>query len=238
MAPGRLLWHRSPSIRAKTTQQITFTGSDKSSSSQIQPKGPLHAAFLSDSEETKTTELAVLDDLRWEETQHKVQEPDESAYSKSRESASITFDDGRSSEFVPAHTNIAYQSSTSLRSNTSSLSEGSSYSLRKNISVNGLMVATVVIYDSYDEVLRAMKEAEAYDRPALVLAYLPYTKKDDRYDKILEEVMAAVQLGYEPLYKWDPSSVDGESMDASDSDSILQQLRGLQTRTGRDDSAT
>ena len=67
-------------------------------------------------------------------------------------------------------------------------------------------VASVAVYSSYTQVLQAMLEAEAYEGPSVVMAYLPYNKEDDSPLTVLQETKKAVDLGYWPLYRWDPSA--------------------------------
>ena len=65
-------------------------------------------------------------------------------------------------------------------------------------------VASVAVYGSYTQVLQAMIEADQFDGPSVVLAYLPYNKENDSALVSLQETKKAIDLGYWPLYRWDP----------------------------------
>ncbi|KAK3714962.1 Sulfite reductase [NADPH] subunit beta [Vermiconidia calcicola] len=87
-------------------------------------------------------------------------------------------------------------------------------------------VASVAVYSSYTQVLQAMIEAEAYDGPSVVMAYLPYNKENDNPLTVLQETKKAVDLGYWPLYRWDPKAEEkGEECFKLDSERIKQELQ-------------
>ncbi|KAF8463472.1 hypothetical protein BDZ91DRAFT_850147 [Kalaharituber pfeilii] len=65
-------------------------------------------------------------------------------------------------------------------------------------------VASVAVYSSYTQVLHALIDADKFEGPSVVLAYLPYKKEDDSPLAILQETKKAVDIGYWPLYRWDP----------------------------------
>ena len=67
-------------------------------------------------------------------------------------------------------------------------------------------VASVAVYSSYTQVMHAMVEAQQYNGPSIVLAYLPYTTELDSPLQLLQETKLAVDSGYWPLYRWSPSS--------------------------------
>ncbi|KIW21356.1 sulfite reductase (NADPH) hemoprotein, beta-component [Exophiala spinifera] len=92
-------------------------------------------------------------------------------------------------------------------------------------------VASVAVYSSYTQVLQAMIEAEKYDGPSVVLAYLPYNKENDSPLTVLQETKKAVDLGYWPLYRWDPSNeVKGEPSFSLDSERIKRELEDFLRR--------
>lgn len=71
-----------------------------------------------------------------------------------------------------------------------------------------IFVASVAVYSSYGQVLRALVEADKYPGPSLVLAYLPYefpSGLDVGALQVLKETKLAVDAGYWPLYRWDPA---------------------------------
>jgi sulfite reductase (NADPH) hemoprotein beta-component len=92
-------------------------------------------------------------------------------------------------------------------------------------------VASVAVYSSYTQVLEAMIEADKFDGPSVVLAYLPYEKEDDSPLTVLQETKKAVDLGYWPLYRWDPKGDDkGEPNFQLDSERIKKELEEFLAR--------
>ena len=86
-------------------------------------------------------------------------------------------------------------------------------------------VASVAVYSSYTQVLEAMIEADQFDGPSVVVAYLPYSKEDDSPLTVLQETKKAVDLGYWPLYRWNPNNEDvGEPNFILDSERVKQEL--------------
>ena len=86
-------------------------------------------------------------------------------------------------------------------------------------------VASVAVYSSYTQVLEAMIEADAFDGPSVVVAYLPYNKEDDSALTVLQETKKAVDLGYWPLYRWNPGNDEKEEPSFQlDSERIKQEL--------------
>ena len=91
-------------------------------------------------------------------------------------------------------------------------------------------VASVAVYSSYTQVLQAMIEAEKFEGPSVVLAYLPYNKENDSALTVLSETKKAVDLGYWPLYRWDPSNGQDEPTFSLDSERIKQELQDFLKR--------
>jgi sulfite reductase (NADPH) hemoprotein beta-component len=86
-------------------------------------------------------------------------------------------------------------------------------------------VASVAVYSSYTQVLEAMIEADKFDGPSVVLAYLPYEKENDSPLTVLQETKKAVDVGYWPLYRWDPHGDEkGEPNFKLDSERIKKEL--------------
>jgi sulfite reductase (NADPH) hemoprotein beta-component len=86
-------------------------------------------------------------------------------------------------------------------------------------------VASVAVYSSYTQVLEAMIEADKFDGPSVVLAYLPYEKETDNPLTVLQETKKAVDIGYWPLYRWDPHGDEkGEPNFQLDSTRIKKEL--------------
>lgn len=92
-------------------------------------------------------------------------------------------------------------------------------------------VASVAVYSSYTQVLEAMIEADRFDGPSVILAYLPYNKENDSALTVLQETKKAVDMGYWPLYRWDPSNEQkGEPTFSLDSERIKQELEAFLKR--------
>lgn len=92
-------------------------------------------------------------------------------------------------------------------------------------------VASVAVYSSYTQVLQAMVEADKFQGPSVVMAYLPYNNENDSALTVLQETKKAVDLAYWPLYRWDPSNeVKGEPTFNLDSERIKQELEDFLRR--------
>ncbi len=86
-------------------------------------------------------------------------------------------------------------------------------------------VASVAVYSSYTQVLEAMIEADRFEGPSVVVAYLPYNKENDSPLTVLQETKKAVDLGYWPLYRWNPNNENnGEPNFQLDSERLKQDL--------------
>lgn len=87
----------------------------------------------------------------------------------------------------------------------------STASLRKKdiglyaMNFGNVYVASVAVYSSYTQLLQALLEAEKFDGPSVVLAYLPYKSESDSPLAVLQETKKAVDSGYWPLYRWNPT---------------------------------
>ena len=87
-------------------------------------------------------------------------------------------------------------------------------------------VASVAVYSSYTQVLQAMIEADAFDGPSVVVAYLPYNQENDSPLTVLQETKKAVDVGYWPLYRWNPQNEQkGEPNFQLDSERVRQELK-------------
>lgn len=92
-------------------------------------------------------------------------------------------------------------------------------------------VASVAVYSSYTQVLQAMIEAEQFEGPSVILAYLPYNKESDSPITVLQETKNAVDLGYWPLYRWNPRGEEkGEENFYLDSERIKKELQDFLKR--------
>ncbi|KAG8628345.1 hypothetical protein KVT40_004218 [Elsinoe batatas] len=92
-------------------------------------------------------------------------------------------------------------------------------------------VASVAVYSSYTQVLQAMIEAEQFNGPSVIVAYLPYHKESDSPLTVLQETKKAVDIGYWPLYRWDPRAEErGEDNFQLDSERIKDELKAFLAR--------
>jgi len=92
-------------------------------------------------------------------------------------------------------------------------------------------VASVAVYSSYTQVLRAMDEADKFNGPSIVLAYLPYFGEHDSPLTVLQETKNAVDLGYWPLYRWNPDNEKiGEPSFSLDSERVKKELKEFLAR--------
>ncbi|KAI6282295.1 hypothetical protein MCOR27_000240 [Pyricularia oryzae] len=92
-------------------------------------------------------------------------------------------------------------------------------------------VASVAAYSSYTQVLQAMDEADKFNGPSIVLAYLPYNGEHDSPLTVLQETKKAVDLGYWPLYRWNPDNEkQGLPTFSLDSERIKKELKAFLDR--------
>lgn len=89
-----------------------------------------------------------------------------------------------------------------------------------------VFVASVAVFSSYGQVLQALAEADRFNGPSIILAYLPYQSEDTPALDILKETKLAVDSGYWPLYRWDPSKEQaGQEPFSLDSDAVKNDLK-------------
>lgn len=94
-------------------------------------------------------------------------------------------------------------------------------------------VASIAIYSSYTQVLQAFIEAEKFNGPSIVLAYLPYESEKADILSVLKETKSAVDTGYWPLYRYDPTIVDENDRFKLDSSSLRNQLKDFLDRENK-----
>lgn len=73
-----------------------------------------------------------------------------------------------------------------------------------------IYVAQVAIYANQAQALKALVEAEAYDGPAIVIGYAPCIEHGIDGSNWINEVKTAVNSGYWPLYRFNPSNGAGK----------------------------
>lgn len=93
-------------------------------------------------------------------------------------------------------------------------------------------VASVAVYASYTQLLQAFIEAEKFDGPAVVVAYLPYHSEHDDALTVLQETKRAVETGYWPLYRYDPT-LDEKASFKLDSFHIKKNLQDFLDRENK-----
>lgn len=69
-------------------------------------------------------------------------------------------------------------------------------------------VGSIAIYSSYTQVLTTLIEASKFEGPSVVLAYLPIKNENDSPLDILTNTKKAVDTGYIPLYRYNPTDED------------------------------
>lgn len=95
----------------------------------------------------------------------------------------------------------------------------------------GVYVASTALYSDYTQVVQALLEADRFDGPSIVLAYLPYSAPTTPALEVLQETKVAVDSGYWPLYRWDPSAeARGKDVFRLDSLRVRQQLQDFLDR--------
>lgn len=97
----------------------------------------------------------------------------------------------------------------------------------------GCYVASVAIYSSYTQVLQAFLEAEKFNGPSIILAYLPYAKENDDTLLVLKETKKAVDSGYWPLYRYNPLIENENDSFKLDSSNLRNQLKNFLDRENK-----
>jgi pyruvate-ferredoxin/flavodoxin oxidoreductase len=70
-----------------------------------------------------------------------------------------------------------------------------------------IYVASVAMGANYKQSLDAIKEAEEYEGPSLIMAYAPCIDWGIDMSNMMHVQQAAVDAGYWPLYRYDPRKV-------------------------------
>lgn len=96
-------------------------------------------------------------------------------------------------------------------------------------------VASVAVYGSYTQVLESLIEADKFNGPSVVIAYLPYNKDDDSPLTVLRETKNAIDIGYWPLYRWNPDNEEKHGIPnfSLDSERIRQELEEFLNRENK-----
>ena len=104
------------------------------------------------------------------------------------------------------------------------------------ISYGYVYVAQIAMGADYNQTIKALREAESYDGPSLVIAYAPCINHGSRsgMGKSMTTAKAAVAAGYWNLFRFDPRavaegknplSVDSKEPSASYEDFIMNEVR-------------
>lgn len=96
-----------------------------------------------------------------------------------------------------------------------------------------VFVASVAVYSSYTQLLTSIIEAAKFNGPSIVLAYLPYNSENDTALEILKETKVAVESGYWPLYRYDPSKENEDEIFTLDSSVIRNELQKFLDRENK-----
>lgn len=92
-------------------------------------------------------------------------------------------------------------------------------------------VSSIAIYSSYTQALTSFIEANNYaNGPAIVLAYLP---KSTNYLELLKETKKAVDVGYWPLYRFNPTLENEDDSFKLDSSFIKKELQEFLDRENK-----
>ena len=67
-------------------------------------------------------------------------------------------------------------------------------------------VAQVAMGADKNQTLKAIREAEAYDGPSLIIAYAPCINHGIKMDKAQEEIKKAVAAGYWQTFRFNPAA--------------------------------
>ncbi|ODQ66543.1 hypothetical protein NADFUDRAFT_82332 [Nadsonia fulvescens var. elongata DSM 6958] len=94
-------------------------------------------------------------------------------------------------------------------------------------------VASVAVYASYTQLLGALIEADKFDGPSVVLAYLPYHSEVDNALTVLQETKRAVDSGYWPLYRFNPNDDNEDTAFRLDSSRVKRDLQDFLDRENR-----
>ncbi|KAK9464418.1 hypothetical protein V1512DRAFT_268397 [Lipomyces arxii] len=87
-------------------------------------------------------------------------------------------------------------------------------------------VASIAVYSSYTQAIQSFLEADKFNGPSVVIAYLPYKEETDSALAVLQETKKAVDSGYWPLYRWDPTPTeDGLPNFQLDSQALKKELK-------------
>jgi sulfite reductase (NADPH) hemoprotein beta-component len=109
------------------------------------------------------------------------------------------------------------------------------------LNMGDVYVASVAVYADYAGVLNAMREAETYPGPGLVLAYLPWGDKEDGEvvggdEKAgplerLKETKRAVSGGWWPMFRWNPLSAEDKrfTLDSAHIKTVLSEFLDRQS---------
>jgi sulfite reductase (NADPH) hemoprotein beta-component len=109
------------------------------------------------------------------------------------------------------------------------------------LNMGDVYVASVAVYADYAGVLNAMREAEQYPGPGLVLAYLPWGDKEDGHvvggdEKAgplerLKETKRAVSGGWWPMFRWNPIAAEDKrfTLDSAHIKTVLSEFLDRQS---------
>ncbi|GAA94846.1 uncharacterized protein L969DRAFT_90771 [Mixia osmundae IAM 14324] len=91
--------------------------------------------------------------------------------------------------------------------------------------------ASIAVYGDYSQSVRALNEADKFNGPSIVLAYLPGGHEDSVSAlDVLKQTKLAIDSGYWPLYRWEPSIATSDERFDLDSERIKADLKAFLDR--------
>ncbi|KAH3688625.1 hypothetical protein WICPIJ_000387 [Wickerhamomyces pijperi] len=94
-------------------------------------------------------------------------------------------------------------------------------------------VGSIAIYSSYTQMMSTLIEAEKFQGPSVIVAYLPIDSEDDSTLDILKNTKNAVETGHFPLYRYDPSISNEDDVFKLDSSVIKDHLKNFLDRENK-----
>ena len=91
-------------------------------------------------------------------------------------------------------------------------------------------VATVAMSANPEQMIKVMREAEAYHGPSLIIAYAPCINHGINMSKSQAEIRKAVEAGYWPLYHFNPDAEKPFTLDSKDPTASYQDFLAGEVR--------
>lgn len=100
------------------------------------------------------------------------------------------------------------------------------------MSYGNVYVAQVAMGADPNQLIKALKEAESYEGPSVIVAYTPCTSHGIRagMSNVQEEMKRAVDSGYWPLYRYDPRNEHPLTVDSKEAAMTYEEFLDGETR--------